>query len=98
MFDRCNLPLQNNAEGNCVANTLKNCTSLQSIHIVNCEVSDQQLIPMVEAIGGHHSLKKLDLSDNRIGTAGCKALALLLEDPNSKLCELDLYNNNIGHW
>jgi len=93
-FDRCNLP----AEGNCVANTLRECTRLMTVTFQNCEISDQQLMPIVEGISGHKLLLKLDLSGNRIGTAGCKTLALLLEDQNSELSlELNLDNNVINN-
>ena len=53
-FDQCNLPYPiplQNAGGNCDVNS-----NLQTIHIENCDITDQQLIPMVEAIKGYYSL------------------------------------------
>ena len=95
VFRDCNLPLQN--AGNCVINTLTNCTNIEDICIVHCGLTDQQLIPMLEAIKGHCSLERINLRSNRIGNESCKSLSLFLENPNSKLKSLGLHNNNIGN-
>ena len=65
-FDWCAL----DAEGNCFIDTLRNCTSLQIIRIHRCDITDPQLVQIVEAIRGHRLLEKLDLSYNQIGNEG----------------------------
>ena len=59
----------------------------------------EQLLPVVDAIKGgcNSSLKKLILFENRIGNAGCNALATLLEHTKTNLQYLDLDTNQIGN-
>ena len=78
-----------------VATTLQRCTNLKQISLTGSDITDAQLLPMVEAVREHASLEKLNLEYNRIRCAGCDALATLLEDSNSKLRTLYLGNNNI---
>ena len=66
------------------------------IDLHECNMTDEQLFPMVEAIRGHRSLVQLYLKRNRIGNAGCGAIATLLSDPISNLHTLNLTNNHIG--
>ena len=78
-----------------VTTTLQRCMNLKEISLTGSDITDAQLLPMVEAVRGHASLEKLNLEYNRIRCAGCDALATLLEDSNSKLRTLYLGNNNI---
>ena len=87
-----------NAEERVIINTtLGSCTNLKTIYFNFCNMTDEQLLPMVDAIRGHSSLQKLSLHDNMIGNAGCEALATLLEDPSCNLQDLDLSQNQIGN-
>jgi hypothetical protein len=60
-------------------------------------MADEQLLPMVDAIRDHRSLKTLSLEENFIGNAGCETLAALLEDQNCNLQKLYLNNNHINN-
>ena len=82
---------------NVIAETLRWCTNINTISFGFSSITDEQLLPIVDAIRGHSMLEKLILCRNRIGNAGCEALATLLEDPNSNLQTLDLDNNRIGN-
>ena len=88
----CNLV--NGGEG-AVAATLRRCIYLKCIELINCGITDEQLLPIVEGIRGHRFLEKLDLYGNSIGAAGYQALATLLEDPNCHICTLDLRRNRV---
>jgi len=85
----------NNGGAKVVAITLRRCTNLREIRLCGCDMTNEQLLPMVEAMRGC-SLEVLDLSGNRIGDGGCRALATLLEDPNCNLQHLDVTNNEIS--
>ena len=83
-----------------VATTLNSCTNLKQISIRNSNMSDKQLLPIVQALTGHSSLEKLSLYGNRIGNCmygGCEALVTLLEDPNCNIHTINLGENHIGN-
>ena len=82
-----------------IADTLRWCRHLKYINLANNSITDEQLSPIVEAIKGgcKTSLENLILYSNRIGNAGCHALATLLADINSNLQILDLDRNQIGN-
>ena len=89
----CNI---GNVHERVILNTmLSDCTNLNEFSFNHNSMTDEQLLLMVEAMRGHPSLKKLCLSYNRIGNAGCEALGALLRDPNCKFDELNLNDNNI---
>ena len=67
--------LENEAE-HVIATTLRRCTNLQELELFGCNISDEQLLPIVETMRGRASLEILDLEYNRIGNAGCEALDL----------------------
>ena len=73
-----------------IATTLRRLAHLKRIGFYDCNISHEQLLPMVETVRGHASLEELYLCGNSIGNVGCSILATLLEDPNSNLCTLDL--------
>ena len=77
-----------------IATSLRNCTHLRSIRLAYNSISDEQLLPIIEAVRGHHSLEVLNLNGNSIGNAGCEALSTLLRDPNCNLRILSLANNS----
>ena len=78
-----------------IVDTLRNCINLQSILLNNCNITDAQLLPIVNAIRGHRMLETLDLYGNDIGNAGCDAIATLLIDPISNIRTLYLERNAI---
>lgn len=85
-----------------ITTTLQCCTNLESIDLFNCNVTPEQILPMVDAMKGIRSLEQLFLNDNRIGyhdalgvSIGCEALATLLKAPNCNIHTLELRNNNI---
>ena len=84
---------------NAITETLRWCTNIKIINLAHNRITDEQLSPIVEAIKGgcNSSLEKLYLCFNRIGNAGCHALATLLENPNSNLQFLNLNANQIGN-
>ena len=55
---------QNNGGGNAFAAILRNCTYLKQICITGCNITDEQTLPMADAIRGNRSLEELDLSVN----------------------------------
>ena len=75
--------------------TLQCCTNLTTINLYSCNITADKLLAMVEVMRGINSLEKLLLNSNRIGDAGCEALATLLEDPNSNVEQLQLFDNRI---
>ena len=80
-----------------VSATLQRCTNLNYIRLSHCNINDRTLLPIVEAIRGHGSLKKLCLTSNRIGNTGCEALVTLLEDTNCNIEHLWLNDNRIDN-
>ena len=89
----CNL--ENGGDG-IIATTLKKCINLKCVALYQCNITDEKLMPIVEGIRGHRMLEVLDMEGNRIGDAGCDAIAALLEDPSCTLQELKLARNNIS--
>jgi len=79
-----------------LAETLRCCTNLKHINFENCRITDEQLLPLVEAIRGHGLLEKLLLAENSIGNIGCEAIATLLEDPSCNIQVLGLSDNMVG--
>jgi len=77
--------------------TLSSCTHLKRMHFNHNNMTDEQLLPMVEAIRGHRSMEVLQLNYNRIGNVGCQALATLLQDPSCNLHTLDIHHNHINN-
>ena len=78
-----------------IQNTLRRCIYLRQIRLCEISLTDDQLLPIVEALREYNTLEELLLPGNRIGNAWCQALVALLEDANSNLQYLNLYNNNI---
>ena len=88
-----------NGGGDTIADTLRWCRHLKIINLPDNSITDENLLPMVEVIKGgcKTSLEQLYLYSNRIGNAGCHALATLLKHTNSNLQTLDLETNQIGN-
>ena len=89
--------LQNGGDRVIVVGTLRSCRNLQKVTLHSCSITDEQLLPIIDAIRGHLQLKELRLGDNNIGNAGCNTIATLLTDPNCNLHTLDLGNNAINN-
>ena len=84
-----------NGGDNAITETLRWCRNLQIVTLQSCSITDEQLLPMVDAIRGHRPLESLGLFDNIIGNAGCDAIATLLADSNCNLRILSLGDNAI---
>ena len=80
-----------------LVNTLRGCTNLKIIILDTCGINGEQLLPIIEAIRGHHMLEEFLLPENNIGNIECEGIATLLEDPNCNLQRLNLLRNNIGN-
>jgi len=88
-----------NGGGNAITETLRWCRHLKNINLGWNSITDEKLLPMIEAIRGgcYTSLKNLYLYRNRIGNAACQAIATLLGDPNCNIRHFHLDNNQIGN-
>ena len=64
--------------------------------LTDSNISYEQLLAIVEAVRGHHSLEQLYLYGNGIGNAGCNAIATLLSDPNSNINHIKRFI--LGFW
>lgn len=80
-----------------IINTLMRCMNLKSITLSRCNIRDEHLLPIVGAIRGYSILEELHLPLNRIGNAGCDALATLLRDTNTTLTVLNLMGNALNN-
>jgi len=80
-----------------LAHTIRSCSNLQCVSFIYSDISDEQLVPIVEAIRQHRMVDELRLAGNQIGNAGCEAIAILLEDSRSNIRILGLTNNVIGN-
>jgi len=65
--------------------------------LIYCQITNEHLLPIIEAIRGRKSLEQLSFYGNSIGNAGCEAIATLLADPNCSITNFDLRENSIGN-
>ena len=79
-----------------ITKTLK-CNNLQEIELIYCQITNEHLLPIIEAIRGRKSLEQLSFYGNIIGNTACEAIATLLADPNCNITNFDLRENNIGN-
>ena len=89
-----NVTLKSGAE-QIIASTFRSCTQLTNVRLSNSNITDEQLLPIIEAAREH--LEQLILDKNRISSVACNALATILENPHYKLRYLDLSHNPIGN-
>ena len=73
---------------------LRDVTILEKVALETCGITDEKLLPIVDALRGRATLEELSFRSNRIGNTGCEALATLLADPNCNLRDINLYNND----
>jgi len=71
---------------------LRGLTNLREISFVCSDITDDLLLSMVEAIREYTLFEKLNLNYNRIGNAGCEALATL-----RNVNWVHIADNNIGN-
>lgn len=70
--------LQNGGES-VVASALRSCVNLKEFGLTYGDITDEQLLPIVESLRGCCLLEDLEFVGNRlIGDRGCKAVATLL--------------------
>ena len=72
-------------------------SSIKSIAITGPIINNESVQGIVELSNNCPHLKKLDLSYSRIRDQGCNELAVLLQNPESKLKCLHLNDNYIGN-
>ena len=87
--------LQNGGDRVIVVDTLRSCRNLQRVDLFLCNITDEQLLPIADALRGHSMLEELSLNENNIGNAGCDALVTLLEDRNCNVHTINLWGNTI---
>ena len=75
-----------NGGNTAIASTVRSCTNLREIRLNDMRdidyKPDDQLLPIIESIRNHPSLKKVSLHENSICYIGCQMTATLLGDPN----------------
>ena len=89
--------VQNGGDDRVIGNTLRCCRNLQRVVLNYCNITDAQLLTIVDALRRHRMLEDLNLTVNNIGNAGCYAIATLLADPDCNLRHLSLRNNTINN-
>ena len=60
-----------------MADILRGFTNLRQLTFIHSELTDDQLLPMVEVIRGYTLSENLNFDNNNIGDTGCEALATL---------------------
>lgn len=78
-----------------ITNTLTMSANLMVFSLIDCNINDMQLRPIVDALLGHPLLRSLSLDDNQITNVGCQTISELLQDPNSNLEDICLRSNDI---
>ena len=91
-----NAGLQNGGDS-IIGDTLRSCRNLQRVTLNYCNITDEQLLPIVDALRDHSMLEVLSLGANNIGNAGCDTIDTLLIDPNCNLRTLGLSRNAINN-
>jgi len=81
-----------------LATLLRNTTTqLKKLDVRGNDLSDEEVELLVSALDNHKMLRELDLGYNEQFTLkGWKAVASLLERPNSNLQQLDIYHSRVG--
>jgi hypothetical protein len=74
---------------------LKINKSIGQLCLCDCEIGDEGVIAIIDALRSNQSLTNLDLSSNNIGPSGAKALSALLKD-NKFLQTLNISDNDLG--
>ncbi|KAJ1528260.1 T-complex-associated testis-expressed protein 1, partial [Cladochytrium tenue] len=86
---------QNDAVSLCAG--VKGSRTLRCLVVQSAEIDDDRARLLANALLENKSLRKLDVSHNRIGDAGATALAGVLATPTAApLEELELGNNRVG--
>ena len=71
-------------------------SKLKDLRLPDCQLDDEGLGTLCDALMGNSTLKKLDLSGNKkITSIGWRALSTVLQHPNCKLVGLNLHHTEI---
>ncbi|XP_075250689.1 dynein regulatory complex subunit 5-like isoform X2 [Convolutriloba macropyga] len=74
---------------------VQKCTHLKKLSVQRSKVDDEKVRVMIKHMLNHPNLEELDLSFNKIGDKGARAVGKLIN--NSKITRLNLLDNQIGH-
>ncbi|KAJ3062382.1 Kinesin-associated protein 3 [Podochytrium sp. JEL0797] len=78
-----------------LSSALKTTTSLETLIIQASGIDDDRCRLIASALLENRTVRKLDLSHNKIGDSGARGIAKILAAPNSLLTHLDISNNQI---
>ena len=73
-----------------LSESLSRFSTLREFEFSCCQLSDDDVETLLQALAGHSRLTKIHLCDNEVGARGMAALAALLSKPDSSLADLDL--------
>jgi len=89
------MPLMNSTDESRFIESLRGFTNLREITFVHSRITNDQLLPMVEAIRGHGLLERVNLMNNNIGDTGCEALATLRNLTYLNIADNDITNEGM---
>ena len=78
-----------------LSESLSRFNTLRVFECLRCQLLDNELETLIQALAGHSKLGKIDLGGNKLGERGINALAALL-NPNSTLADLNLFDCSIN--
>ena len=84
------MPFVNSADESRFIESLRVFTNLREITFVHSRLTNDQLLPMVEAIRGHGLLERINLFNNNIGNVGLEALSTLRNLTNIYIADNDI--------
>jgi len=89
------MPFVNSVDESRFIESLRGCTNLREITFVHSRLTNDQLLPMVEAIRGHGLLERINLFNNNIGNVGLEALATLRNLTHIYIADNDITNEGM---
>ncbi|KAJ3130579.1 Kinesin-associated protein 3, partial [Physocladia obscura] len=78
-----------------LSNSIKSTSSLETLVIQASGIDDEKVRLISIALLENKTIRKIDLSHNKIGDAGARGIAKVLSSPSCILTHLDISNNQI---